>query len=163
MPPAGRRGDARRIGRDSVDSHRRHSGHAEAPIGSPEGRAGCRRARAVNTSEGDIAHQANLARQTHSVDGTGIGILSNGVDVASAFADPDKDTLTYTVRSSDPVVTAGNRDYDVDDDGLIEVATLAQLAGRRYDLNGNGAVDVAADLSVVWRGFLRGRTGLPLR
>ena len=83
--------------------------------------------------------------------------------MASAFADPDKDTLTYTVRSSDPVVTAGNRDYDVDDDGLIEVATLAQLAGRRYDLNGNGAVDVAADLSVVWRGFLRGRTGLPLR
>ncbi|MCY4564372.1 MAG: Ig-like domain-containing protein, partial [Gammaproteobacteria bacterium] len=34
-----------------------------------------------NTSEGDIAHQADLARQTHRVDGTGIGIgvISDGV------------------------------------------------------------------------------------
>ena len=36
----------------------------------------------ANTSEGDIAHQANVARETHDVDGTGIGIgvLSDGVD-----------------------------------------------------------------------------------
>ena len=35
-----------------------------------------------NTTEGDVAHQANVARQTHSVDGTGIsiGVLSDGVD-----------------------------------------------------------------------------------
>ena len=36
--------------------------------------------RAVNTTLGDVAHQANLARQTHGVDGAGIGVLSNGVD-----------------------------------------------------------------------------------
>ena len=38
--------------------------------------------RAVDTSEGDVAHQANVARQTYSVDGTGIGIgvISDGVD-----------------------------------------------------------------------------------
>ena len=37
--------------------------------------------RTVDTSEGDVAHQANVARQTHSVDGTGIGIgvISDGV------------------------------------------------------------------------------------
>ena len=29
-------------------------------------------------------------------------------------------------------------DYDADDDGLIEVATLAQLDAMRYDLNGEG-------------------------
>ena len=38
--------------------------------------------RKVNTSEGDIAHQADRARRQYGVDGTGIGIgvLSNGVD-----------------------------------------------------------------------------------
>ena len=36
----------------------------------------------VDTTEGDVAHQANVARQTYSVDGTGIGIgvISDGVD-----------------------------------------------------------------------------------
>ena len=33
-------------------------------------------------------------------------------------------------------------DYDADDDGLIEVATLAQLYAIRHDLDGNGAPDV---------------------
>ena len=34
-----------------------------------------------DTSSGDVAHRANLARQTYSVDGTGIGlgVLSNGI------------------------------------------------------------------------------------
>ena len=101
-------------------------------------------------------------------------------DVASAFSDPDNNTLTYTALSSDPdrvevsltgsmltltpklpglvmvmvravdshglsvtltvpvAVAAGTRDYDVDDDGLIEVGNLAQLDAVRYDLNGDG-------------------------
>ena len=35
----------------------------------------------LNTTEGDVAHQANTARTTHSVDGSGIsiGVLSDGV------------------------------------------------------------------------------------
>ena len=108
-------------------------------------------------------------------------------DVASAFSDPDNDTLTYTVLSSDPdrvevsltgsmltltpklpglvvvtvravdahglsvtltfsvAVAVGTRDYDVDDDGLIEVSNLAQLDAVRYDLNGDGIADVASD------------------
>ena len=39
-----------------------------------------------DTSEGDVAHRANSARTTHSVDGTGIGIgvLSDGVDTLAA-------------------------------------------------------------------------------
>ena len=38
--------------------------------------------RKINTSEGDVAHQATFARQMYSVDGTGIvvGVLSDGVD-----------------------------------------------------------------------------------
>ena len=38
-------------------------------------------------------------------------------------------------------VTAGSRDYDADNDGLIDVANLAQLDALRYDLNGDGLVD----------------------
>jgi hypothetical protein len=36
----------------------------------------------INTSEGDVAHRADLARATESVDGTGVvvGVLSDGVD-----------------------------------------------------------------------------------
>ena len=36
-------------------------------------------------------------------------------------------------------------DYDVDDDGLIEVATVAQLNAIRWDLNGDGGVDPGRD------------------
>ncbi len=35
-------------------------------------------------------------------------------------------------------------DYDADDDGLIEVASLDQLNAMRWDLNGDGAVDAPA-------------------
>ena len=42
--------------------------------------------RALNTTQGDVAHQVNTARITHSVDGTGIGIgvLSDGVGTLAA-------------------------------------------------------------------------------
>ena len=36
-------------------------------------------------------------------------------------------------------------DYDGDDDGLIEVATVAQLNAIRWDLNGDGGVDPGGD------------------
>ena len=59
-----------------------------------------------------------------------------------------------TLRAIDPdglsavepfsvTVTAGNRDYDADNDGLIDVGNLAQLDAVRYDLNGDGLVDGA--------------------
>ena len=40
----------------------------------------------VNTSEGDVAHRADLARATYGLDGTGItiGVLSDGVDSLAA-------------------------------------------------------------------------------
>ncbi len=36
-------------------------------------------------------------------------------------------------------------DYDSDDDGLLEITTLAQLNAIRYDLDGNGVADAAAN------------------
>ena len=55
----------------------------------------------------------------------------------------DPDGLT-TMRHFSVTVTAGDRDYDTDDDNLIDVATLAQLDAVRYDLDGDGAVDGTA-------------------
>ena len=54
----------------------------------------------------------------------------------------DPDGLNVT-DSFSVTVTAGNRDYDSDNDGLIDVADLAQLDALRYDLNGDGLVDGA--------------------
>ena len=54
--------------------------------------------------------------------------------------DPDGLNVTDSFSVS---VTAGNRDYDSDNDGLIDVADLAQLDALRYDLNGDGLVDGA--------------------
>ena len=59
-----------------------------------------------------------------------------------------------TLRATDPsgssaveaftvTVRAGTRDYDADNDGLIDVGTPAQLDALRYDLDGDGLVDGA--------------------
>ena len=54
----------------------------------------------------------------------------------------DPDGMSAT-DSFSVTVTAGSRDYDSDNDGLIDVSNLAQLDALRYDLNGDGLVDGA--------------------
>ena len=56
----------------------------------------------------------------------------------------DDDGLS-AVRSVIVTIAVGSRDYDADDDGLIEIANLAQLDAVRYDLDGDGTVDTPAD------------------
>ena len=73
-------------------------------------------------------------------------------------------TAQVTVRAADPEglsavdsfsvsVTVGTRDYDRDDDDLIEVSTLAQLDAIRYDSNGNGVVDDPSDWPSYFAAF----------
>ena len=50
-------------------------------------------------------------------------------------------------------VALGNRDYDVDDDNLIDVGSLAQLDAVRYDLNGDGVVDDASEWQSYYDAF----------
>ena len=69
------------------------------------------------------------------------GAPSPPVVVVVRATDPDGLTTTRTFSVT---VAAGDRDYDTDDDNLIDVATLAQLDAVRYDLNGDGRVDAAA-------------------
>ena len=59
--------------------------------------------------------------------------------------------LTFEVT-----VTVGDRDYDADDDGLIEVGNLAQLHAMRFDLDGDGLVDEPANWSQYHMAFVEG-------
>ena len=74
--------------------------------------------------------------------------------------------VTVTVRATDPgglsvvsTVTVvverdyGETDYDIDDDGLIEVAYLEQLDAMRYDLNGDAVMEVPADWTEYFAAF----------
>ena len=74
---------------------------------------------------------------------------SGAITVAAALDYETTSSYTLTVAASDaaggtatvPVaiaVTDSTTDYDADDDGLIEVADLAQLHAMRWDLDGDG-------------------------
>ena len=77
--------------------------------------------------------------------------------VQDADMDDDTATVTHTVSGYGSVVTAASvtvtvtedptarYDYDGDDDGLIEVTTVAQLNAIRWDLDGDGDVDPGGD------------------
>ena len=75
-------------------------------------------------------------------------------------------TVTVTIRATDAgglsvvrtiSVTVerdyGATDYDKDDDGLIEIATLEQFNALRYDLDGNGEMEVPADWELYFEAF----------
>ena len=70
------------------------------------------------------------------------------------------DATTTTIAT--PTVAPTITDYDTDNDGLIEIRTLAQLNAVRYDLNGNGAQDSvsAADWSIYAFAFSNAASGM---
>ena len=51
-------------------------------------------------------------------------------------------------------------DYDADDDGLIEINSVAQLNAVRWDLNGDGAADRAANVASYRTAFPNAQTRL---
>ncbi len=51
-------------------------------------------------------------------------------------------------------------DYDSDDDGLIEVSTLAQLNAIRWDLDGDGVVDDTANQTSYTAAFANAAAGM---
>ena len=77
---------------------------------------------------GDTKSKATLAATCFEL----YAVDADGDDYAT-----DRGVLSFSV--------AVLADYDSDDDGLIDVGSLAQLDAIRYDLNGNGAADNDAD------------------
>lgn len=64
-------------------------------------------------------------------------------------------TITVTVERE-----YGATDYDSDDDGLIEIATVEQLDVLRYDLDGDGATENPADWEPYFEAFDDAQEGL---
>ena len=56
--------------------------------------------------------------------------------------------------------TTPSVDYDSNDDGLIEISNLAQLNAVRWDLNGDGTVDVAANRARYTAAFPNAAAGM---
>ena len=73
-----------------------------------------------------------------------VSVLVIALGSAALLAGPGIDS---TVRAQTPV------DYDADDDGLIEVTTVAQLNAIRWDLNGDGDVDPGGDATLYGEAF----------
>ena len=70
--------------------------------------------------------------------------ISHTVTSAGDYAGVAAADVSVTVGPlrSGPCPAAAGGDYDIDDDGLIEICNLAQLNAIRWDLNGDGAADV---------------------
>ena len=71
--------------------------------------------------------------------------------IANAAAEAIWQPFDVTVRVADDEETG--TDYDTDDDGLIEIATLAQLNAVRWDLDGDGAVDSSTNATSYGNAF----------
>ena len=68
-------------------------------------------------------------------------------DAAPSANAPVRSAVSTTATSSVAI------DYDTDDDGLIEIATLTQLNAVRWDLNGNGWPDSSRNASAYASAF----------
>ena len=89
---------------------------------------------AVSSDPDRLAVTRNNAQLTITPGSPGHAVVTlRAVDPGGLSAD---DAFSVTV-------SAGIRDYDADNDGLIDVANLAQLDAIRYDLDGDGLVDGA--------------------
>ena len=78
----------------------------------------------------------DAATRTVTADATAVAQAAAPYQLVATDADGDRARLDFTIA-------IGN-DYDGDDDGLIAIATLAQLDAVRHDLDGDGAATAAA-------------------
>ena len=78
----------------------------------------------------------DAATRTVTADATAVAQAAATYQLVATDADGDRARLDFTIA-------IGN-DYDGDDDGLIAIATLAQLDAVRHDLDGDGAATAAA-------------------
>ena len=103
--------------------------------------------------------------------------LSSATVAMPTFMTPALDpgvthTLTFSLTVSDGLLTSATDtvtvtfsdsvDYDDDNDGLIDIRTLAQLDAVRYDLDGNGMV-AAADQTAYQAAFFTAAPGMGCR
>ena len=88
---------------------------------------------------------------------TGSGMLwsswSNWAEAVTGAASTGATPTPTPTRSAPLPASPVNGDYDHDDDGLIEIRSIAQLDAIRHDLDGDGAVDKKGDVSAYAAAF----------
>ena len=107
----------------------------------------------VNTSEGDVAHQANVARQTYNVDGTGIGIgvISDGVETLAdqqATGDVPAPVLVLPGQEGGSVPLAcGRRSSGTEGTAMLEIVHDLAPGADLYFADGvGGAAQMAQNI-----------------
>ena len=107
----------------------------------------------VNTSEGDVAHQANSARTTHSVDGTGtgIGVISDGVETLAdrqATGDVPAPVLVLPGQEGGSFPLAcGGRSSGAEGTAMLEIVhDLAPGTNLFFATGGGGQAQMAQNI-----------------
>ena len=83
-------------------------------------------------------------------DTNGVSIAANALSLNSGTirAGTQDATLTHTGVADDATRKVdGGTDYDTNDNGLIDVDSLAKLDAVRWDMNGDGAVDTGTSVA----------------
>ena len=103
--------------------------------------------------EGDVAHQANVARSTHGVDGTGIsvGVLSDGVDALAAQQATGEVPTGVTVlpgqAGGEIPLSCGRRSAGTEGTAMLEIVhDLAPGAELFFATGINGAAQMAQNI-----------------
>ena len=107
----------------------------------------------VDTTEGDVAHQANLARQTYTVDGTGIGIgvISDGVEtLADQQATGDVPSRVMVLPGQEGGsfdLACGGRSSGTEGTAMLEIVhDLAPGAELFFADGGGGSAQMAQNI-----------------
>ncbi len=99
------------------------------------------------TASSDAADTNERATIRHSIpESLGFVAINDAGIVSVAIAHTiveEEETPEPEPREQAPIVQLPPTDYDLDDDGLIDVSHLAQLHALRFDLNGDGQPDKA--------------------
>ncbi len=97
------------------------------------------------TASSDAADTNERATIRHSIpESLGFVAINDAGIVSVAIAHTiveEEETPEPEPREQAPIVQLPPTDYDLDDDGLIDVSHLAQLHALRFDLNGDGQPD----------------------
>ena len=108
---------------------------------------------AVDTSEGDVAHRANVARSTHGVDGTGIGIgvISDGVATLAnqqATGDvPSRVTVLHEQQGGAIAYRCGGMSVGSEGTAILEIVhDLAPGAELFFATGVNGSAQMAKNI-----------------